>query len=160
MKRQLTALVLFQGRLTDSHFTLIPLSYTQSLFAPLPTRRITLSTLLFCWGQVIEYDWASVLEEEFKQALAQAGPKLLVIDFTAIWCGACQDIKPAYKALAEAYPEAIFYEIDVDEAQDVAEHCWIRQMPTFHLYRNNQKVCQVTCADMSLLETKIKESCK
>ncbi|GJM96945.1 hypothetical protein PR202_ga13829 [Eleusine coracana subsp. coracana] len=41
--------------------------------------------------------------------------KLLVIDFSASWCGPCRFIEPAFKEMASRFTDAIFVKIDVDE---------------------------------------------
>ena len=45
---------------------------------------------------------------------------LIVIDFTATWCGPCKMIAPFYAALPGDHPGVIFCKVDVDEAAEVA----------------------------------------
>lgn len=96
---------------------------------------------------------------EFRQTLKDAGNKLVVVDFTATWCGPCQMIAPAFIKLSED-PEnqnVIFLKVDVDDARDVAENCGIRSMPTFHFYKNEQKVFDFSGASLPKLKAKIEE---
>ena len=62
--------------------------------------------------------------------------KLVVIDFTATWCGPCKMISPKFQELETKYPNCIFRKVDVDESQEISEQCSISAMPTFHLYKN------------------------
>ncbi|KAJ8382225.1 hypothetical protein SKAU_G00030030 [Synaphobranchus kaupii] len=81
-------------------------------------------------------------KDEFLKALKEAGDKLVVVDFTATWCGPCRSIGPEFKKLAED-PEnknVVFLKVDVDDAPDVSAHCDIKCMPTFHFYKNEKKV--------------------
>merc|ERR1712167_314548 len=78
--------------------------------------------------------------EAFDAALKDAGDKLVVVDFTATWCGPCQRIAPVFVKLAEEMPEIVFIKVDVDENEEVAAKCNIQCMPTFQFYKNGDKV--------------------
>uniref|UniRef100_A0A8K9XAJ9 Thioredoxin domain-containing protein n=1 Tax=Oncorhynchus mykiss TaxID=8022 RepID=A0A8K9XAJ9_ONCMY len=80
------------------------------------------------------------ITEGFDKALEEAGDKLVVVDFTATWCGPCQSIAPFFKGLSENYQSVVFLKVDVDDAPDVASFCDIKCMPTFHFYKNQKKV--------------------
>ncbi|KAG5845570.1 thioredoxin-like [Anguilla anguilla] len=94
---------------------------------------------------------------EFQKALKDAGDKLVVVDFTATWCGPCQVIGPKFKALSEnpEYQNVVFLKVDVDEAQDVAASCSIECMPTFHFYKNGKKIDSFSGAAEQTLKEKL-----
>lgn len=56
-------------------------------------------------------------QQEFSARMQQADlkDKLVVIDFTATWCGPCKAIKPKFAALAEKYTSIECWSIDVDD---------------------------------------------
>ncbi|XP_051018449.1 thioredoxin isoform X1 [Acomys russatus] len=56
-------------------------------------------------------------KEAFQEALATAGDKLIVVDFSATWCGPCKMIKPFFHSLCEKYSNVVFLEVDVDDCQ-------------------------------------------
>ena len=58
-------------------------------------------------------------ENEFKDVLSKnkADKKIVVLKFTAEWCGPCKKIKPHCEEFCKNMSENIlFYEIDVDES--------------------------------------------
>mmetsp|Transcript_2424 Transcript_2424/g.7206 ORF Transcript_2424/g.7206 Transcript_2424/m.7206 type:complete len:181 (+) Transcript_2424:25-567(+) len=77
---------------------------------------------------------------EFDKALADAGDKLVVVDFTASWCGPCQRIAPVFAALAEEMTDVVFVKVDVDDNEETAAACGIQSMPTFQFYKSGAKV--------------------
>nr|ACM08373.1 Thioredoxin [Salmo salar] len=86
-------------------------------------------------------------KDDFLNALKEAGDKLVVVDFTATWCGSCKNIAPFFKGLSEK-PEnsnVVFLKVDVDDAADVA-----------HFYKNGEKVDDFSGANQATLEEKIK----
>uniref|UniRef100_A0A3B5LJ34 Thioredoxin n=1 Tax=Xiphophorus couchianus TaxID=32473 RepID=A0A3B5LJ34_9TELE len=92
---------------------------------------------------------------KFNNILSQAGNKLVVVDFTASWCGPCKMIGPNLAA-DPANENVIFLKVDVDEASDVAGNCGIRAMPTFQFYKDRKMVDEFSGADKKKLEDKIK----
>lgn len=48
---------------------------------------------------------------EFEAALQEAGSKLVVVDFTASWCGPCQMIGPKFEAFSNTYTDVVFYKV-------------------------------------------------
>ena len=79
-------------------------------------------------------------KDEFDAILAESGDKLVVVDFTATWCGPCQMIAPAYAKMAEEFTDCVFIKVDVDENEETAESCGIQAMPTFKFFKNKESV--------------------
>eukprot|EP00088_Acartia_fossae_P032234 TRINITY_DN33023_c0_g1_i1.p1 TRINITY_DN33023_c0_g1~~TRINITY_DN33023_c0_g1_i1.p1 ORF type:complete len:300 (+),score=73.88 TRINITY_DN33023_c0_g1_i1:41-901(+) len=92
----------------------------------------------------------------FQAELASAGPKLVVVDFTASWCGPCKRIAPFFEELSTKYPRAVFLKVDVDECQETAASNGVSAMPTFIFFRNKTKVDRIQGADTNALEEKVK----
>ncbi|GKT37326.1 hypothetical protein ADUPG1_010133 [Aduncisulcus paluster] len=84
-------------------------------------------------------------------------PKV-VIDCFAQWCGPCKRISPIFHSLAEKpeYSTIDFVQIDVDEADDLAEYLEIAAMPTFISYLNGEKKESFTGASERRIELMIK----
>ena len=77
---------------------------------------------------------------DFDKCLADAGDKVVCIDFTATWCPPCKAIAPKYEAMAAEFPNVILRKVDVDANADTAQHCGIACMPTFHFFKNGEKI--------------------
>ncbi|XP_059446011.1 thioredoxin H2-like [Corylus avellana] len=83
--------------------------------------------------------------------------KLLVIDFTATWCGPCRFIEPAFKEFSAKYTDVEFVKIDVDELESVAREYAVDAMPTFILIKNGNAVDKVVGATKEELRRKIEK---
>merc|ERR1712139_745253 len=79
---------------------------------------------------------------DFDKCLTDAGDKLVVVDFTATWCGPCQRIA------------LVFAKLDVDENEETAGACGIQAMPTFQFYKTGAKAHEFSGAS----EEKIREA--
>ncbi|XXQ39951.1 Thioredoxin domain-containing protein [Plasmodiophora brassicae] len=81
---------------------------------------------------------------------------LVVVDFTASWCGPCRHIAPAVDSLAKLYAgKAVFLKVDVDKNRDIAQAKRIASMPTFHFYKNGDLVEEFSGANASKLESTV-----
>ena len=72
---------------------------------------------------------------EFK-SLIKTGDVLL--DFSAIWCGPCQMMKPNLEKLSTNYPKLSIITIDVDAFNELAAEYRIASVPTLVFYRNGE----------------------
>lgn len=65
---------------------------------------------------------------------------VIVLYFTATWCGPCKMIWPKVQELSNVYKDSIlFVKIDVDEFEDLCTDCEVSSMPTFQFFKRNKK---------------------
>ncbi|KAF8932041.1 PITH domain-containing protein [Dissophora ornata] len=97
-------------------------------------------------------------QADYQSILSGAGAsKLVVVDFTAAWCGPCQTIKPIFEKLSNQYHHVTFVKVDVDEFQEVAAVAGVTAMPTFQLFKANKKIAEMKGANAAQLESLIKQ---
>ena len=63
-------------------------------------------------------------------------------------------IAPVMEKLSVDFPQASFYKIDVDEREVVAQDAGIRSMPTFLLFKNVNRICEVIGANSAALRVR------
>ncbi|PMD62852.1 putative thioredoxin [Hyaloscypha bicolor E] len=96
---------------------------------------------------------------EFQSALKDN--KIVVLDAFATWCGPCKVIAPKVVEFSDQFPAAHFVKLDVDEVPDVAQELGIRAMPTFLIFKNEDKVQEIVGANpkalLAAIESAVKE---
>ncbi|GMH34319.1 hypothetical protein BSKO_02153 [Bryopsis sp. KO-2023] len=88
-------------------------------------------------GKVIEVESKAQWDEII--ALAKKDGKVVLIDFSATWCGPCKMISPVFEDMSTKYENVIFLKVDVDAVDEVATMCSISAMPTFQVFINGEK---------------------
>jgi thioredoxin-like negative regulator of GroEL len=59
--------------------------------------------------------------------------------------------------MSKKYTNVVFFKVDVDEAEDVAEEVGITAMPTFQFYKDGKKIEEFKGANPEKLEETIKK---
>ncbi len=93
--------------------------------------------------------WRSKLQE------ATDSKRLVVVDFTATWCGPCRTMSPVFVELSKKFPEIAFLKVDVDQLRDVAQEWDVQAMPTFIFIKDGKAVGKVVGAVKDELERKV-----
>jgi len=66
---------------------------------------------------------------------------LVLVDFSATWCGPCQTLAPILKEIKDELGERLsILKIDVDKNQAVAAKFQVQGVPTLILYKNGNQV--------------------
>ena len=81
---------------------------------------------------LISIEWTP---EQFSAELSAYQQKYVLLDFSARWCGPCKRILPEIEILSAEYGAVAFFKVDIDKAQELAEHFNVTHVPTFILMR-------------------------
>lgn len=113
------------------------------------------SILAMRGGEVFEPTTLEDVNDILMRASAEG--KLVVIDFSATWCGPCKMIAPIFKELSEEFENVIFLKIDVDENQDTAMKYEVNAMPTFIFIKKGEVIDKVMGANAPLLKEMLED---
>ncbi|CAH8388768.1 unnamed protein product [Eruca vesicaria subsp. sativa] len=100
-------------------------------------------------GQVILCHTVEAWNEQFQKG--NDSKTLVVVYFTASWCGSCRFIAPFVADLAKKLPNVIFLKVEIDKLK-----CWaIESMPTFMFMKEGKIVNKVIGAKKDELQSTI-----
>ena len=70
--------------------------------------------------------------------------EVVLVDFSAVWCGPCKMLAPIVEELStEMEGRAKVFKIDVDKSGDVAQKYNIMSVPTVMIFKNGEAVDKV-----------------
>ena len=79
--------------------------------------------------------------QALKNTIEEFPDNLIVIDFSAVWCGPCQWYTPVFEQIQKDFRHHfVFAKVDVDEARDIAIQYGIEAVPTTIFIKNGQTV--------------------
>ena len=65
-----------------------------------------------------------------------------LVDFSATWCGPCKMLSPIVDELSEELTDVEFFNIDIDESEELTRELGIMAVPSLFLFKSGQKVAE------------------
>ena len=96
-------------------------------------------------NKVVDVDTREDLEKHLKSGI-------VVLDWSATWCGPCKRIASAFENLASVETSVKFLHADIDELSDVSNEMGISSVPTFLFFKDGKKVGTVSGANITLIK--------
>mmetsp|Transcript_95456 Transcript_95456/g.165805 ORF Transcript_95456/g.165805 Transcript_95456/m.165805 type:complete len:110 (+) Transcript_95456:161-490(+) len=90
--------------------------------------------------------------ETFEKELAEAGDRLILVEFSAVWCFPCTMMKPHVQSLENEMHDVVFLTVDVDQNAATAEKYEVEAMPTYIFLKSTEKKDQIMGADIGKLK--------
>lgn len=86
------------------------------------------------------------------QELIASEKRGIIVDWYALWCVPCRMISSYYEKLAKELSTSIcFTKVDVDIAEDAAQHYQISSLPTFMAFKQQKQLDLFTGASKEKL---------
>ncbi len=91
-------------------------------------------------------DVQKITTASFKEAVVETSKtKPVLVDFWAEWCGPCLSMTPRLNELAEQLGDsAVVAKVNVDDERALSAMYQIMSIPTFLLFKDGQKVAQIS----------------
>ena len=87
-----------------------------------------------------------------------AREKLVLVQFSAGWCGNCRIMKPKFRKMSEEFEEAIFVIVDAEKFPDSRKMAEVDNLPTFAAFRDGALVNQVQTNKSDVLKEFVDEA--
>ncbi|KAA6421893.1 hypothetical protein WJX79_004989 [Trebouxia sp. C0005] len=105
-----------------------------------------------------EADLRELTIDDWDSALEEAGDTLVVVDFFTNWCGPCKVMLPLLVKLQEEQSDIKVYKLNCNKKnKELGMKLNVKVAPTFQLYKNKNKVAEMTGAKIDELKALIQE---
>ncbi len=77
----------------------------------------------------------------FDEAVAKG---LVVVDFSATWCGPCKMLAPVFHEIADEHADIKFLNVDIDESMELAEKYGVSGVPSILVFQDGELAKRTT----------------
>jgi len=93
--------------------------------------------------------------DAYNKIIEENHDKLIVVDFSAAWCGPCKAIAPKFSEFSKRFEDVVFVHVDVDELNALPVVATVTGVPTFKFFKNKAVVFEFSGANAANLEQNI-----
>lgn len=84
--------------------------------------------------------------QELVNELADAGDRLVIVEFYAEWCNACRALFPKLCKIIAEEPDVLFLKVNFDKNRDACRTLGVKVLPYFHFYHGAEgRVAAFSC---------------
>ncbi|KAK1261188.1 hypothetical protein QJS04_geneDACA019454 [Acorus gramineus] len=93
--------------------------------------------------------------QELVHSLANAGDRLVIVDFYSPGCGGCKALHSKICQIAELNPNALFLQVNYEEHKAMCYSLNVHVLPFFRFYRGAEgRVCSFSCTNATIKKFK------
>lgn len=83
----------------------------------------------------------NISDNDFNDIIANN--KLVVVDFSATWCGPCRALSPYIDALATNHHHILFAKANIEETPIMANELDVKSLPCVIIFENGKEIHRV-----------------
>ena len=87
-----------------------------------------------------------------------SGDGIVLVQFSAGWCGNCRIMKPKFKKFAEDHDDVKFIVIDAEKNPESRKLATVDNLPTFAAFKNGKLIQQTQTNKTEVLKSFIDET--
>ncbi len=97
------------------------------------------------------------LTEDNLQSRINEQRLVVVVQYSATWCGNCRIMKPKFKKLASEMSDASFVIVDAEKFPESRKLATVDNLPTFAIFKSGQFVNQTQTNKFDVLKDLVSE---
>uniref|UniRef100_A0A0A9F0V9 Thioredoxin domain-containing protein n=1 Tax=Arundo donax TaxID=35708 RepID=A0A0A9F0V9_ARUDO len=125
-------------------------SASRSLVASPVQMNLAIGKAMRWWEKGLQPNMREVESaQDLVDSLANAGDRLVVVDFFSPGCGGCRALHPKICQFAEQNPDVLFLQVNYEEHKSMCYSLHVHVLPFFRFYRGAQgRLCSFSCTNV------------